>query len=192
VLAEAVNNEDTDNTEVDSDDSDDEPISSAEATSNKCKEQFADSPCHACFCCDRLFFRKAVTPWSEERLERVPEPLRALAEAWHAERPRDWVCGTCFNTMKKARYPRFCVNNGLDLPDVPGIIHGLNRLEERLVAPRTPFMFITRSIRARPYWQHKLKGKMHECEFPGTSVRWVITYMQVIALPLCGSVLNLF
>lgn len=53
------------------------------------------------------------------------------------------VCNTCFdNINKEGKVPTICLNNGLHFPDIPECLKDLTVLEERLCAPRIPFMRI--------------------------------------------------
>ena len=53
---------------------------------------------------------------------------------------KNYLCTTCHLGISNKRVPNLCLSNGLDFPSQPVCLKSLTTLEERLVAPRLPFM----------------------------------------------------
>ena len=77
-------------------------------------------PDYVCKCCFQTWFKAGVCHATS-----VPE--------------NDWVCNTCYKYLKSSKIPPCSYLNGLKFPVKPTELD-LTPLEERLVAPRIPFM----------------------------------------------------
>jgi hypothetical protein len=109
----------------------------------------AEGPTHICYSCDRLFFKKSITSaprqklidkrnCSEDFLEKV-----ILGRYLTDEIKIYQFCSTCKARIYENKIPRFNINqSGLAFPDITEEVACLTALEERLVAPRIPFMKI--------------------------------------------------
>ena len=51
-------------------------------------------------------------------------------------------CKTCIYSLTRKRRPTIAIANGLDYPEIPPEIEGLNKIEERLIAVRHVFQSI--------------------------------------------------
>lgn len=51
----------------------------------------------------------------------------------------EWVCNTCYNSIKACKVPALAVVNGMGFPPKPPELF-ITELEERLISPRIPFM----------------------------------------------------
>lgn len=107
-----------------------------------------EGPIYVCVSCDRLFFKNSIKNITKEKLVEKNCTESFLHEIILAKYNCDSdfkFCSTCYQAVagKKKRYPRYNINmSQLAFPDVPEIVKNLTALEERLVAPRIPFMKI--------------------------------------------------
>lgn len=51
----------------------------------------------------------------------------------------EWVCNTCYNSIKACKVPALAVVNGMGFPPKPPELF-ITELEERLISHRIPFM----------------------------------------------------
>lgn len=72
--------------------------------------------------------------------------LQVLREAFPDATDHDEmkVCKTCRDSLLKGKLPQFSTTNGFVYPPKPSSLPRLNDVEERMVAPRIPFMNIRR------------------------------------------------
>ena len=61
-----------------------------------------------------------------------------------------WLCYCCYDSLKQKKVPSLSLANGLHFPERPQDLE-LTSLEERLVAPRIPFMVIYEKARGGQY-----------------------------------------
>ncbi len=54
---------------------------------------------------------------------------------------KEWICRTCHHNLIQGRGPKCSKANGMTFPNKPPVLD-LTALEERLIAPRIPFMQI--------------------------------------------------
>ncbi|KAG0432825.1 hypothetical protein HPB47_020475, partial [Ixodes persulcatus] len=110
------------------------------------RREFVENPFGVtCAVCDRLWFAGDVSTIggvSDEKRETDPCALRQCIES--ADVYKEPACRTCLDSLLKGVVPRFATVNGYKYPPVPEHLPILNMVEERLVAPRLPFMSLRR------------------------------------------------
>ncbi|GFR43224.1 hypothetical protein Agub_g4280 [Astrephomene gubernaculifera] len=74
---------------------------------------------------------------------------------WVTRRGVGYICHTCLGSIRRDRCPRFSLDNGLELPEVPPELQGIPELAERMIAIRIPFLQLRRLPNGN---QHGLKG----------------------------------
>lgn len=87
-------------------------------------------PDFVCTCCSQTWFKEGV-----KKASLVPEVMRTKCNLSQS----DHVCITCFHYLRLEKIPPCSKVNGLEFPARPKELD-LTSLEERLVAPRIPFM----------------------------------------------------
>ncbi|KAG0444826.1 hypothetical protein HPB47_013340 [Ixodes persulcatus] len=98
-----------------------------------------------CAVCDRLCFARDVSTIggvSDEKRDTGACALRQCIES--ADVYNEPACRTCRESLLKGAVPRFANVNGRKYPPVPEHLPRLNVVEERLVAPRLPFISLRR------------------------------------------------
>ena len=101
-------------------------------------------PDFVCTCCHRMMYRKSVilcnranyTKASSDVLQKVFSPNLSYISS----DGKEWVCRTCYRTLKRGTMPLQAKANGLQLCQVPPELSSLNALELRLICLRVPFM----------------------------------------------------
>lgn len=113
---------------------------------DECVEQFQVSiklgPTCACLSCDGLFFK---TSMKNVKLDDLALKLSKIftENLLRLGLPgEEWICITCFRSIKQGKVPKLSHTNGFSFSLIPEELKGLTQLEERLVAPRIPFMMI--------------------------------------------------
>jgi hypothetical protein len=89
-----------------------------------------------CASCARLLFQSQVTKISAEHEEVVKQVLQI------EKLPGQYWCGTCRRHIKNGEIPPMCVQNGLQIEEVPEFLQSLNELEATLVSRRIIFIKI--------------------------------------------------
>ena len=56
----------------------------------------------------------------------------------------NFVCHTCSASVMRGRYPKNSIANGNKFPPIPAELKELTVLENRILSPRIPFMWIRR------------------------------------------------
>lgn len=87
-------------------------------------------PVHVCQCCKQTWFKESVS-----KAVNIPDGILQQCQVGKA----DIICCTCKSYLKTNRIPPCSVANGMTFPSKPKELE-LTELEERLVAPRIPFM----------------------------------------------------
>ena len=113
-------------------------LHSIESMISEFHKSVEEGPLFICTCCDQLWYRQSV------RLANVPvtveEDLRTKCiTGMKSVNDKEWICNTCFNTLKKNKMPVLSKANKVIFPELPECLQ-LTNLEERLVAARIPFM----------------------------------------------------
>ena len=100
-----------------------------------------------CTCCTQMFYRETVriTPKSVNIDNRLKEKL--ITGVRSAD-DKEWICHTCYNALRNKKIPCCAVANLLDFPAKPPELD-LSDMEQRLVAPRIPFMSLHQLPRSR-------------------------------------------
>ena len=94
-----------------------------------------EGPTYVCFYCEQLWYKESV---------RWVSLVRFSGNTSNCEQEEDidkegWGCRTCVKYIKEGRVPLLSRDNNMKMHEVPQELK-LHRLEERLVALRTPFM----------------------------------------------------
>ncbi|GFR43154.1 hypothetical protein Agub_g4200, partial [Astrephomene gubernaculifera] len=126
-----------------------------EAAEEACRSAFADSCSYACCCCERKLFRQSVVEVTENMYDTLIEEWATNLAGWVTRRGVGYMCHTCLGSIRRDRCPRFSLDNGLQLPEVPPELQGIPELAERLLAIRIPFLQLRRLPTGN---QHGLKG----------------------------------
>ncbi|KAG0426442.1 hypothetical protein HPB47_026417 [Ixodes persulcatus] len=99
-----------------------------------------------CALCDQLWFAEELSTIGgvsdEKNRETGACALRQCIES--ADVYKEPACRTCRDSLLKGAVRRFATVNGYKYPPVPEHLPRLNVVEERLVAPRLPFMSLLR------------------------------------------------
>ncbi|GFR43146.1 hypothetical protein Agub_g4169 [Astrephomene gubernaculifera] len=128
---------------------------SVEAAEEACRSAFSESCSYACCCCERKLFRQSVVEVTENMHDTLNEEWATNLAGWVTRRGVGYICHTCLGSIHRDRCPRFSLDNGLELPEVPPELQGIPELAERLVAIRIPFLQLRRLPTGN---QHGLKG----------------------------------
>ena len=107
-------------------------------------EAIKEGPEFVCTCCDQLWYRSSVLEckadsYNFELFEDKPSTL-FITDTKSVENKK-WICRTCHNNLKNGKVPTCSKANGMSFPEKPAVLN-LTPLEERLIAPRIPFMQI--------------------------------------------------
>ena len=107
-------------------------------------EAIKEGPEFVCTCCDQLWYRSSVLEckadsYNFELFEDKPSTL-FITDKKSVEN-KEWICRTCHNNLKNGKVPTCSKANGMSFPEKPAVLN-LTPLEERLIAPRIPFMQI--------------------------------------------------
>ena len=103
-----------------------------------------NGPDFVCTCCHRLMYRKSVVLCNTAKYSKCSSDLlNCVFKAdlrYVCGTGSEWVCKTCDRALKRGVMPVQAKANGLQLPDIPTELSGLNALEMRLICLRLPFM----------------------------------------------------
>lgn len=116
---------------------------------------------HSCKVCDRLWFDNNLTKIAN--IQNAQSRANAIAvlrcefaaDDAHGEY---LVCSTCKDSLVAGKLPAMSVANGYRYPPRPDHLPALNPVEERLIAPRLPFMSIRRLTHGNG--QYGIKGQV--------------------------------
>ncbi|XP_033756117.1 uncharacterized protein LOC117338862 [Pecten maximus] len=110
-------------------------------------------PEYVCTCCQQTWFSESVK-------ESSPIPVfpqyTDFYTGFKSVDGKEWICHTCYASLKKCKVPKLSVKNGMKWPEKPPELD-LHPLEERLVALRIPFMQIRELPRGG---QYSVKGNV--------------------------------
>ena len=108
------------------------------------EEAILEGPTEICISCGGLFFPKHINLFSREDLltDIGEEMLATICQVLNDSVDVLQLCNTCTKAVLEGKVPKLCLANGLKFRDIPEELAGLSQLEERLVAPRIPFMQI--------------------------------------------------
>lgn len=111
-------------------------------------EQIRHGSIFVCSCCQQTWFKESVLKVENTKLdERIKN--KYLTSTFSVEN-LEWVCNTCYSSLRENRTPKLSVLNGMTWPLKP-IELDLFPLEERLVSLRIPFMQIRELPRGGQY-----------------------------------------
>lgn len=96
----------------------------------KFHKSVVSGPDYVCRCCTQTWFKESV---------RKASNISAIMLQKCQIESDDLICRTCYQHMKENRIPPCSIMNSLGFPSKPPELE-LSSLEERLVAPRIPFM----------------------------------------------------
>ncbi|XP_049268849.1 uncharacterized protein LOC125757360 [Rhipicephalus sanguineus] len=123
---------------------------------------------HSCKVCDRLWFDNNMTIIASIRNEQSRANAVAVFErefpvaATPSAPPTDFstyrVCSTCKSALVAGKVPTMSVTHGYRYPPRPSHLPALNPVEERLIAPRLPFMSARRLTHGSG--QYGIKGQV--------------------------------
>lgn len=111
----------------------------------KYKNAILKGPTEVCVCCGGLWFSrqiKLLSPMTicEKFSIDFVNKVFYVNECSNLEKNK--FCKSCAKYIEKGDVPVLCLWNGLDIPNTPDCLEDLSCLEERLCAPRIPFMQI--------------------------------------------------
>ena len=99
-------------------------------------------PEYICTCCDQLWYKSSVLRCNCNKYVNCSVDIVKLCITGVKSVSKcEWICKTCDSYLKWGRMPCCAKANKMLFPEKPEILN-LTSLEERLVAPRIPFMQI--------------------------------------------------
>lgn len=100
-------------------------------------------PVYVCCCCRQTFFAKSVVHCKDAYQASLPanQAMNLLHDVPMHDGKR-WLCLTCKRYIDKGAVPPMSVENKMQFPHQPPEIAKLTELEDRLVAPRIPFILL--------------------------------------------------
>ena len=130
-----------------------QPRHSSTDTIQKFHKAIAAGPTYVCCCCNQLWYRHSV-----QNVERTSLPnCQAVTTCLGNASADSWICNTCIKHLRSKKIPPCSIANGMSFPAIPEQLHGLHKLEVRLLSPRIPFMKIYEASRGG---QYKVKGNV--------------------------------
>jgi DNA-directed RNA polymerase subunit RPC12/RpoP len=103
-------------------------------------DRIKEGPSYICYSCGGLWFKNNVR-LLVKRDNQIIMRLSQLNNVFEKEEKK-YLCTTCRKAINKNMVPKLCLLNGLQFPSQPEILQDLNKLEERLISPRLPFLQI--------------------------------------------------
>ena len=101
----------------------------------------SQGPEYVCVSCSQLFFKKSVDEF--KNTQRLPEKLlQVCVRSIKTVNNKEWICKQCKTYLMESKVPPCSIGNDFRFPAIPNELHGLTKLEERLISPRIPFMQI--------------------------------------------------
>ncbi|XP_061196745.1 uncharacterized protein LOC133205019 [Saccostrea echinata] len=119
----------------------------------KFKKIISIGPVYVCSCCTQTWFREGV-----QKAESLY--VSALAQqcllGLRCEQGVEWLCHTCYRSIKMGKIPSCAIYNGFGFPSKPPDLE-VTEMEERLISPRIPFMQLMEKPRGG---QKSLRGNV--------------------------------
>lgn len=112
---------------------------------NDYDKSIRDGPTNTCICCGGLWFSSQIKYINMDNITKKysKEFTQKVFYINHTpELKSNIVCKTCDKYIENGQVPKLSLWNGLEIPDTPESLKYLTCLEERLCAPRIPFMQI--------------------------------------------------
>lgn len=122
---------------------------------NQFHQLISAGPDYVCTCCTQTFFKHSVRNVAKLKGKRQVATTKYLTN-YRSFDDNEWICVNCLNSICKGNIPKLWLHNGLQFPERPPEL-ALTQLEERLVAPRLPFMQLREMPRG---WQLNLRGNI--------------------------------
>ena len=95
---------------------------------------------HVCNSCGRMCKKNQVKNIKRSTLKDKGYKERFIKKLFSVENSQsEEFCKTCVTYIQKGKIPKLCLHNGLHFPVIDEEIAKLNRVEERLLAPRHVF-----------------------------------------------------
>jgi len=114
-----------------------------------------DAPSYACTSCNQLWFKESVS--LVRSLSCDAALLKKCSTGCRSVKNNEWICNTCKRSIVAGKIPECSVANGMTFPTIPIQLKQLTEVEQRLIAPRIPFMVIREQTRGG---QFSLKGNV--------------------------------
>eukprot|EP00105_Crassostrea_gigas_P014661 XP_011431404.1 PREDICTED: uncharacterized protein LOC105331065 [Crassostrea gigas] len=111
-------------------------------------EQIRYGPIFVCSCCQQTWFKESVSKVENTNLDDYSK--RKFLTSTASVDNLEWICNTCYSSMRENKIPKLSVFNGMMWPLKP-VELDLFPLEERLVSLRIPFMQIRELPRGGQY-----------------------------------------
>ncbi|XP_061178430.1 uncharacterized protein LOC133187077 [Saccostrea echinata] len=111
-------------------------------------EQIRHGPIFVCSCCQQTWFKESVSKVENTKLD--DNSKRKFLTSTVSVENMEWICNTCYSSIRENKIPKLSVLNGMMWPLKPMELD-LFPLEERLVSLRIPFMQIRELPRGGQY-----------------------------------------
>jgi hypothetical protein len=121
---------------------------------DKFHEPIKHGPVFICSCCHQTWFKESVLKVHNTNLDDEMKS-KFLTNTLSVENA-EWICNTCYASVRENKTPKLSVLNGMAWPPKPNELQ-LYPLEERLVSLRIPFMQIRELPRGG---QYSVKGNI--------------------------------
>ena len=128
----------------------------ADKVVQKFKSSVSMGPAFVCTCCYQTWFQHNVREKDPKWISKLPLFLKKCFFKMKSFQSKEWVCRSCYESVRSGSIPRFALCNGMGFPERPPELD-LTELEERLISPRIPFMQIVEKPRGG---QRSLKGNV--------------------------------
>ena len=106
----------------------------------KFEEKISEGPSYICTCCHQTWFSDSVVR-ADNLKKSISSAICKCLTNIKSVGNEEWICHTCFNSMKLNKIPRLSIANKMGFPNRPKELE-LYPLEERLISLRIPFMQI--------------------------------------------------
>ncbi|KAG0436708.1 hypothetical protein HPB47_017800, partial [Ixodes persulcatus] len=114
---------------------------------------------HSCGVCDRLWFSNSLVTISSIKNDQArANAIAVLQREFPASSGEYKICYSCKDSLVAGKVPPMSVSYGYTYPPKPDHLPLLNLVEERLIAPRLPFMSIRRLTHGNG--QYGIKGQV--------------------------------
>lgn len=97
----------------------------------------SSGPVYICTLCTQTFFRHSVVSYKPDHARCSHYSPKYHVISYDG---KEWICNTCLKHIRNGKVPPLSVLNGMEFPKQPEELKDLTQLEERLIAPRIPFM----------------------------------------------------
>ena len=117
---------------------------------------------YICSCCEGLFYSKSVRKITNARKAALKLSMGSNYSAImnYESENNNYFCLTCDYHIKKKKVPDMATSNGLGFRDLPEYLTDLTPLEERLVSPVLPFLYIMPLLKTQLYGELGMRGSV--------------------------------